>query len=569
MEEEKRNVLLFFAVSVLIMVGYPYFFNGGGHPSSAKIDGPVSMADGGNAAPNVPKKSPPAIHPAPQYKIKHIKIKTNDLSGVISSRGAKIDNVCLAKYRKNLDGSESAPVLGEENGRYFAQTDWTSDNPSDVLPDEHTCWKTDSTELSEGSPVTLTWENGNGLVFEKHISIDDNYLITIVDVVKNHGTANVTLKSRARIHRELAQKADGAMSFYEGPLGYLNGKLEEISYDNIAKKSEIRHETTGGWFGITDKYWLVAFIPHQSLNYKVFYRHSAQSDKSIFNVESTDNAVTVAPSVEISKTHRLFVGAKEIKTLDMYEDKLQIKHLDMALDFGYLYIITKPMLYALAYAKDLVGNMGLGILLITLLIKLVLFPLANKSYRSMNHMKKIQPKIQALQAKYADDKVKLGQEVSELYKKEGVNPVGGCLPNLLQFPVLFALYKVLYISIEMRQAPFIGWIHDLSLPDPLVVFNLFGLLPLDLPGFLQIGIWPIIMGVSMFLQQKMGGMTSPDPAQATMMLCMPVIFTFMLAQLPSGLVIYWTFSNILGIIQQYAIMKIDENSRAREKMKKT
>ncbi|MDR2067395.1 MAG: membrane protein insertase YidC [Holosporaceae bacterium] len=567
MEEEKRNMLLFLAISLLIMVGYPYFFSNTKYLNSPKMDEQTSMVASGDTASNISTKSPSIISVARQYKIKRIKIKTNSISGVISSKGAKIDSVCLAKYKESLDGSETVAVLGEKNGRYFAQTDWISDNSSDALPNENTHWKTDSTELSENSPVTFTWENGNGLIFEKHISIDNNYLITIVDRVKNHGAVSVTLKSRALIHREFAQKTDGAVSFYEGPLGYLNGKLEEISYDEIAKKSEIGHETVGGWFGITDKYWLAAFIPHQNLSHKVFYRHSAQSARSVFNIESLDDAVTVAPSMEISKTHRLFVGAKEIKALDMYEDKLQVKHFDMALDFGYLYIITKPMLYALVYTKDLVGNMGLGILLLTLFIKLLLFPLANKSYRSMNHMKKIQPKIQALQNKYANDKVRFGQEVSEMYKKEGVNPIGGCLPNLLQFPVLFALYKVLYISIEMRHAPFIWWIRDLSLPDPLVIFNLFGLIPLDLPGFLQVGIWPIIMGVSMFLQQKMGGVTSPDPTQANIMLFMPLIFTFMLAQLPSGLVIYWTFSNVLGIIQQYAIMRMDEDSQIHGKIK--
>jgi YidC/Oxa1 family membrane protein insertase len=561
MEEEKRNVLLFFAISVLIMAGYPYFFNNSRYSSLLPVNETTSLVSESGAALRIPKESPPVVSPAQKHKIKNIKINTDNLSGVISSKGAKIDSICLKKYRKILAKDETVPVLGDESGQYFAQTDWITDHSAHILPNENTCWKTESLELSKNSPITFTWENGNGLLFEKQIFVDDNYLITIVDKVKNHGTANIVIQSRARIYREFTQKADSSMSFYEGPLGYLNGKLEEISYDDISKKSEICHETTGGWFGITDKYWLVAFIPHQNLNYKVLYRHFMQSDKNIFNVESLDDTLVLAPSMEISKTHCLFVGAKEIKTLDMYEDKLQVKHFDMALDFGYLYIITKPMLYALVYAKDLVGNMGLGILLLTLLIKLLLFPLANKSYRSMNHMKKIQPKIQSLQSKYADNKVKLGQEISEIYKREGVNPIGGCLPNLLQFPVLFALYKVLYISIEMRHAPFIWWIHDLSLPDPLVLFNLFGLIPVDLPSFLQIGIWPTLMGISMFLQQKMGGITSPDPAQANLMLFMPVIFTFMLAQLPSGLVIYWTFSNILGIIQQYTIMKMDENSQ--------
>jgi YidC/Oxa1 family membrane protein insertase len=271
----------------------------------------------------------------------------------------------------------------------------------------------------------------------------------------------------------------------------------------------------------------------------------------------------IRPSVEVSKTHHLFVGAKEIKTLDMYEEKLKVQHFDLAIDFGCLYILTKPLLYALAYTKDLVGNMGLGIILITLLIKLFLFPLANRSYRSMNRMNIIQPKIQELRKKYEGDNAKFGQAVSEIYKKEGVNPLGGCLPVLLQSPVLFALYKVLYISMEMRQAPFIWWIRDLSLPDPSTILNLFGLIPVNLPGFLQIGIWPLLMGISMLLQQRMSPAPT-DPSQAKMMLIMPVMFTFMFAQLPSGLVIYWTFSNILGIAQQYIIQRLDRDRRSKE-----
>jgi YidC/Oxa1 family membrane protein insertase len=347
--------------------------------------------------------------------------------------------------------------------------------------------------------------------------------------------------------------------------------LEEVKYEDISKQKEIHYQTRGGWFGVTDKYWLTAFIPNQQQSYGVTYRHLLDSDgQTLYRVESSTDFISVAPSAEISQTHRLFVGAKEINTLDMYEEKLSAPHMDLAIDFGCLYILTKPLLYILAYFKDLVGNMGLGIILITLLIKLLLFPLANKSYRSMNRMNSIQPKIQELRKKYAGDNVKLGQAVSEIYKKEGINPLGGFLPILLQSPVLFALYKVLYISIEMRQSPFIWWIRDLSESDPLTVLNLFGLIPIDLPGFLQIGVWPLFMGMTMLLQQKMGP-APQDPSQANMMLIMPIMFTFMFAQLPSGLVIYWTFSNILGIAQQYAIQKMDgkrsnQNKQSKQKL---
>jgi YidC/Oxa1 family membrane protein insertase len=557
MEEDKRNVMIFFAISMLIMIGYPHFF---GNQASVIVPKLEQKTDEATAKVMETRRIVRPKAPIQSNAIKNIAIESFSLRGNISSRGAKIDDVKLNGYSKQIESDEKISIFGEKKGNYFAITNWDTDDSKTILPDENTCWKTDSKKLSETSPVIFTWNNGGGLIFEKHISVDEKFLITVVDRVKNYGTKTVVLRSKTKINRTFEKKADDSFSFYEGPLGYLNGKLEEVSYESISKKEEITHDTKGGWFGITDKYWLVAFLPNQNLNYKVLYKHKMGGDKNVYKIEGVDEEISITPSMEVSKIHYLFVGAKEIKTLDMYENKLNVKHFDMAIDFGYLYIMTKPLLYALVYTKDIVGNMGLGILLITLLIKLLLFPLANKSYRSMNRMKDIQPKIQALQKKYTNDKVKLGQEVSEIYKKENINPVGGCFPVLLQSPVLFALYKVLYISIEMRQAPFVLWIHDLSLPDPLAVFNLFGLIPIDLPGFLQIGIWPLLMGLSMLMQQKMGPPPA-DPSQENVMLIMPIMFTFMLAQLPSGLVIYWTFSNVLSIVQQYMITKMDEKRR--------
>ncbi|GHU12364.1 membrane protein insertase YidC [Alphaproteobacteria bacterium] len=571
MNEEKRNVILFFAISILITIGYPYFFD-------TKTPVPQAISEIVNTPPtNVVAANSPAQAQdksaektiAENEPIHEISIDTKSISGTISSCGLKIDNISLKNYSNSLnkEKSEKISIFGDnKKDVYYSTAGWCSGDKSLTLPDENTHWKTDSLKLSEDSPVVLTWDNENGLSFEKHISIDDNFVITVVDKVKNYGDRAVTLQSQTKVHREFENNgSNSTWTFYEGPLGYLNEGLEEISYSDIEKDGEKRYNTKGGWFGITDKYWLVAFIPQQNVNCNVSYRYFARENKKVYEVENNGDSIQVAPSSEISITNNLFVGAKEIKTLDMYEEKLGIKHFDLALDFGCLYIMTKPLLYALAFAKGALGNMGLGILLITLLIKLLLLPLANKSYRSMNRMKEIQPKIQAIQTKYADDKVKLGQAVSELYKKENINPVGGCLPSLVQSPVLFALYKVLYISIEMRQAPFIGWIHDLSVPDPLSVFNLFGLIPITLPSFLQIGIWPLLMGLSMMLQQKMGPKPT-DPAQASMMMVLPIMFTFMFAQFPAGLVIYWTFSNVLSILQQYYITKSCANLK-KEKQK--
>ncbi len=560
-QEQKRNVMLFFVISLVILLGYPYVFR-------SSVPNQVSVIDHGEIiVPDVltdeiqvsSKASPSGIQHA---EIKTINVKAPRVSGTLSTKGLIFSDINLNDYTQGYDSFEKVSVFG--TGSYFAISGWSSNDKSLVLPDENSCWETNNTELTPDSPVELTWNNGQGLVFTKKISIDDNFVFTITDKVKNCGTAPVNLRNSSLICRELGKNESESIGFYHGPIGYFGGKLKEIGYDDIEKEKEISHQSNGGWFGITDKYWLVSFIPEQNSSYSVKYKSLGNRT---YSVESMDNLSVVNPSAEFSKTHHLFIGAKEINTLDMYEEKLNVPHLDLVIDFGYFYILTKPLLYAMSYVKDLIGNMGFGILLITLLIKLILFPLANKAYRSMNRMKVLQPKVKALQTKYAGDQMKLGQAVSELYRKEKINPLGGCLPMFLQWPILFALYKVLYISIEMRHAPFIGWIHDLSVADPWAVLTLGGLIPVSLPGFLQIGIWPLLMGLTMWLQQKMGPAPA-DPAQAKMMLFMPVMFTLMFSQLPAGLVIYWTFSNLLAIAQQYIIKRIDEkNSPEKVKVK--
>jgi YidC/Oxa1 family membrane protein insertase len=564
MEEEKRNVIIFFAISILIVLCYPYFFDNQSNRQSA-----LNVSDIANTNSEaekhifVKKKNNAAV--VTREKPQNINLDSENLSGIISTLGLKIDNVFLKKYSEKLGSSEKVSILGD--GEYYALVGWVSNDNNVALPDETTVWKTNSTKLTQNTPVTLSWDNKNGLAFERTISVDKNFVITIVDMVRNYGTNSCSLSSFAKIRRGFVKNITGdTWTSYEGPIGYINDKFEEISYEDIAKNGEIKNQTRNGWFGITDKYWLVAFIPNQHINANLSYKHYMESDKNVYEINSDEETIHLSPSSEVTRVYNLFVGAKEIKTLDMYEEKLGIKHFDLAIDFGYLYVLTKPLLYSLAFIKDIVGNMGIGIILLTLLIKLLLFPLANKSYRSMNRMKNIQPKIQALQKKYESDKVKLGQEISALYQKEGINPIGGCLPTLLQSPVLFALYKVLYISIEIRHAPFILWIHDLSSPDPLAVLNLFGLIPIDLPDFLKIGIWPVLMGLSMLIQQKMTPSTGDD-VQAKMMMMMPIMFTFMFAQLPSGLVIYWTFSNVLSMMQQYYLMKHEEKSKDSNKSK--
>lgn len=586
MDEEKRNILIFFVVCVLIMFVYPYFW--GDNRGSSEILQQTSMnlqqsaatqanqahnlngINGVGAAPSlVSNGSSSRTFMTSNDPIKAVDLPLNSpkMRGTISTLGMRFNNIQLKKYREDDDKLSNVSIFGktDSNQKYFASLGWVTDDPNILLPNNDTIW-----EVSGKDPIKVTWDNKNGLSFERQILVDDSYVVTIIDKVHNYGSQAVVLKSYTQIHREFEKDYNNSVAAYEGPLGYFNGKLEEFSYKDLSKQNRIENKAKGGWFGITDKYWLVAFIPDQKLEYNATYSYRPDGNKDLYDIESTSESIILAPSQEISKTYHLFTGAKEVDTLDMYEKKLGIEHFDLAIDFGYLYVLTKPMLYCLVFVNDMVGSMGLAILLLTLLIKMLLLPLAQKSYKSMNRMKYIQPKVQALQKKYVEDKMKLGQAVSELYKKEGVNPVGGCLPALLQAPVLFALYKVIYVSIEMRQAPFYGWITDLSAPDPLWILNLGGLLPYGLPGFLQIGIWPILMGLSMYLQQKLAP-ASPDPSQAKMMILMPIMFTFMFAQLPSGLVIYWTFSNILSWGHQYWLMKLEEKEYQKleksEKMK--
>lgn len=554
-QEQKRNMAIFFAISIIIMLGYPYFFK---TSSEQKIYGNQNQSELKISSHQSKKLFVQnARKEISEEKVETIFIDAPRLSGELSTKGLKFNKITLKDYRQKYDDEKKVSVFNDEN--YFASSGWAADDSSVIVPDENSCWKASHTKLTPNSPITLTWDNHDGLIFTKTISVDENFVFTISDKVKNYGTESVKLKNTTQIYRELGSKKSESIGFYNGPIGYFNKKLNEVEYEDIEKKNEIKYQSNGGWFGITDKYWLVSFIPEQNSSYSVSYKHLP--NQNAYLIQSGEEFSTVLPASEFSKNHYLFIGAKEIKTLDMYEEKLNTPHFDLVIDFGYLYILTKPLLYVMSYAKDLVGNMGLGILLVTLLLKLLLFPLANKSYRSMNKMKTIQPKVKALQQKYANDQMKLGQAVSELYKKEKVNPMGGCLPMFLQWPILFALYKVLYISIEMRQAPFFGWIHDLSVADPWAILNLGGLIPLPLPGFLQIGIWPLLMGLTMLIQQKMGPAPA-DPAQEKMMLIMPIMFTFMFSQLPSGLIIYWTFSNLLAIVQQYIIMRSDEKISA-------
>lgn len=564
-ENNIKDYILFIVISISVLLGYEYMFGSSVQPAVSNQQVSVSTnvstttdknSEGNNSSIGEGEAIVEDFEP-----VREIEIKSSNLKGKITSKGSRIDEVMLQKYHESSD--KASPVIDllttRKGKEYFVESYWTSEaNNSLRLPTENTVWHVEGNDvLSPETPVTMIWDNKQGLVFKKTYTLDKNYLVHVSQHVINNSKERVKLQLHVRCCRNISSESkDKYWSFYSGPIGVFGKKLEEVGYDKIdeAKAENITFESKGGWCGITDKYWLVAVIPNQQTHVVTNYSRTANG---LYSVDVSNDTIELCPEMQMNVEYNVFIGAKEINILDQYEESLGVKNLDLAIDFGYLYLLTKPMLYVLSFLQNVIGNMGLCILLLTVLLKLLLFPLANKSYRSMNRLRAFQPKIKLLQERYKDDRVKLGQEISALYKREKINPVGGCLPALLQSPILFALYKVLYISIDMRQAPFYGWISDLSMPDTAYILNLFGLIPIDLPGFLQIGIWPILMGLSMLIQQKLTPQVGDQTQAKMMMILMPILFTFMFASLPAGLVIYWTWSNLLGIIQQYAILKMD------------
>ena len=475
----------------------------------------------------------------------------------------------LKNYRETIDPKSPLIVLlsplGSENP-YYAETGYVSAPGANLaLPNANTIWTATTQKLTPATPVVLSWDNGQGLVFRRTISIDDRYMFAIKETVDNKGEQAASVFPYALISRHGKPKTDGYAVLHEGLLGIVgDSRIIELTYDGVEKETKATKlvEGTSGWLGFTDKYWATAIVPAQDEPFKArFSANGPQGTNRIYQTDLLENIHTIAPgaSADVTTT-RLFAGAKEILTIDGYQVQYGIKNFDLMIDWGWFYFITKPLFKLIDLIYKWVGNFGVAILIVTVLVKTVFYPLANRSYLSMAKMKAAQPEMTAIRERFPDDKQKQQQELMELYRREQINPIAGCLPVVVQIPVFFALYKVIFITLEMRHAPFFGWIHDLSAPDPTNLFNLFGLLPFDpthLPmvgQFLAIGIWPLIMGVSMFVQMKMNPEPT-DPVQKQMFAWMPVLFTFMLGTFPAGLVIYWTWNNTLSVTQQYFIMK--------------
>jgi YidC/Oxa1 family membrane protein insertase len=584
--EDTRNLFLAIALSVLVMAAWQYFYAGPlyqrEHQAQTEANQANPVAPAPEAQPpGAPTASPPgapavATPPgAPAATASEtvsaalaanprVVIDTPSVGGSIDLKGGKIDDIILKDYHETVDPKSPNVRLFSPPGApdaYWAETGFVSPAGAKT-PGLDAVWTADRQTLTPTQPVTLTWDNGAGLVFKRVVAVDDKYMFTIVDSVANSGGAPAIVQPYALVLRHGRPTVAGYSVLHEGFVGVIgDGGVQQVTYANIEKATGKVNtfKGDGGWLGFTDKYWGSAVIPVQTAPIEARFSASGTVQPVDYQADFLGKEQSVAPGATVEATTRVFAGAKEVSTIDNYESKLGIKKFDLMIDWGWFYFITKPMFWLIDTIYRYVGNFGIAILIVTVLVKLAFFPLANRSYSSMARMKKIQPQIAALKDLYPDDKVKQQQEQMALFKREGVNPVAGCLPMVIQIPVFFALYKVIFITIEMRHAPFFGWIRDLSAPDPTNVFTLFGLIPWNptaLPvfgHFLALGIWPLVMGVSMFFQMKMNPEPA-DPVQKQMFSWMPVIFTFMLGTFPAGLVIYWTWNNTLTVLQQYYIM---------------
>lgn len=491
-----------------------------------------------------------------------IKIATNRVIGSIRLKGGLIDDLTLLNYRQTLDKDSDNIVmlspLGTENP-YYAQFGWTSTTTGVTLPNADTVWSSDRSTLSVGQPVTLRWTNPEGIEFAQVISIDENFMFAVDQRITNKGTQTAVIHPFGLISLSGTPETAGFWILHEGMIGVFDETLTEVDYDDLPDEPNGIQAVDGAakWLGITAKYFATSLVPDQKVANNGRFVHTAPGGKDKFQADYLAASQTVAPGQSATFTTRLFAGAKEVRLLDSYEENLGIPRFDRMVDFGWFYFLTKPIFYAIDYFYQQLGNFGLAILLLTVLIKLAFFPLANKSYKSMSRLKKLQPKMVEIREKHKDDKQRQNTAMMELYKKEGANPMSGCFPILIQIPVFFALYKVLFVTIEMRHAPFFGWIQDLSAPDPFGLLIGFGLFNWDVPQSLQIvnvGIWPIIMGITMFLQQRLNPQPA-DPMQQKIFMLLPIVFTFLLGSFPAGLVIYWAWNNTLSIAQQWVIMR--------------
>jgi YidC/Oxa1 family membrane protein insertase len=580
---DNRNLLLAIVLSVAVLAVWEYFFAGPQQKAqhapltteqTAPGNGPAATTSqaAGAAAPAVPgtaaaAQAAHATRTAAIAATPRVRIDTPLLKGSIDLRGARIDDVALKDYRVTVDPKSPNVTLLSPSGAphpYYAAFGWAvSPGSNTAVPDADTVWTADGKgPLTPSSPLHLTWNNGHGLVFHRTIAVDRDYMFTVTQQVDNTTGQPVTLSPYALVSRHGKQVAASTIYLHVGPIGWFgdNG-LEELSYSSLDSDKTKSFTTTKGWLGFTDKYWAATVVPPQTEKPYTVRFLSTGGDNPIYQADYLLNPVTIAPGGHGSTSSRLFAGAKDVNIVNHYANQENVPRFDLVIDWGWFYFITKPLFWLIDYIFRLVGNFGIAILITTVVIKTIFFPLANKAYASMSKMKRLQPEMTRMRERFKDDRAAQQKALMELYKKEKINPVAGCLPMLIQIPVFFALYTVLYNTIEMRHAPFFGWIRDLSAPDPTTIFNLFGLIPWDpstvpfLGHYLAtLGVWPLIMGCTMWVQMRLNPVP-PDPTQAMIFNWMPVFFTFFLGSFPAGLVIYYSWNNTLTIIQQSIIMR--------------
>ena len=551
---DTKNILVAVVLSTLIIVGWQVLVV---DPELKKEQVQIVKTEQSKpSAPSLNNKTK-----IPQKKITRseavtselrVKLENSQITGSISLNGGLIDDVTLKNYKESLDkNSKQVVILNPKKmgTGYYLESGWASANNIEV-PDNNSVWKlTRNRTLTPRSPIELEWENKSGLIFQKKIELDDQYLFTVTESIKNNSKSNVDLFHYSQITRKEKPDTQNFYILHEGLVGVVDETLQEEGYDDIKDKNQ-KYQGTSGWFGITDKYWLTAIVPQkkQAFNAEFTYDTAYKANYILTNPTST------RPGQTNSNSSQFFIGAKEVNVIDGYAKSADINKFDLAIDWGWFYFFTKPLFFIIDYLYKFSGNFGWAIVLLTAGIRILFFPLANYSFASMAKMKALQPEMARLKDLHKDDKQKIQAEMMTLYRKEKINPVSGCLPMLIQIPFFFAIYKMLFVTLEMRHAPFFGWIQDLSAPDPTSLFNLFGLIPWDPPSFLMIGVWPILMGVSMWVQQKLNPAPT-DPIQAKIFAFFPLFLTVMLASFPSGLVVYWTVNNVLTMAQQYVIIR--------------
>lgn len=575
-----KRLIVAVAMSAMVLVGFQYLVP---HPDHKAVTQPAASAGQDTPATASPAPAEDRSAAVEAKNDPRLAIDTGRVSGSIDLRGARLDDLVLKDYHETVKpGSPLVRILDprQDSQSNLVEVGWLNIAGGQVrVPDANTVWSADQSTLTQDQPVTLTWDNGQGQVFELVVAIDQNYMFSVTQKVHNHGAEAVSLYPYSRVDRGYTPVETGGYLVHEGPISVIDGRLDESSYKSVRNGAvppgnlSWNKPGTGGWSGITDKYWLTAVIPQQDSLVTGSYGYGPEpGHEGVYQVGFTARTPEViAPGGDGVTESHVFAGAKEVPLLEKYEASLHIPSFWKAVDFGWFAFLTHPIFTVLDWLNTLLGNFGLALMAFTLVVKGLFFPLATKQFRSMGKMRQLQPKVKALRERYKDDQMALNQHMIALYKEEKVNPASGCLPMLLQIPVFWCLYKVLFVTIEMRHAPFFGWIHDLSAADPTNIFTLFGLIPWDpthISTFFQLGLWPIAFGLTMFAQQKINPAPAADPAQQKMFQLMPILFTFFMARQPSGLVIYYCWNNLLTMAQQ-ALIQRRVNAEAKNPVVKT